>query len=267
MSEEYFVTQTTKNSNVPLSRPGRPGQRQQERLQRQARRKRRIRILISSILAVVIVIAAVVFLILDSRHNADVAALNDAHATATANAVSKSATATDIVQVTHAKATASAVNTQTASLVKDLQKQYPKGPDSPPVVTQPVQNGQNGLQYIVVKEGNGPVVKSGDTINFEYTGWLQGSGKKFDSSYDNGAQPIPVPVGQGQVIPGWDQGLIGMRIGETRRLIIPPALAYSSNPQKDQNGKVIIPANSTLIFDVTAVGYGQPQSQSAATGG
>lgn len=260
-------TMNNNNSQVPPSRPGRPGQRQQERLQRIARRKRRMRILISSIMAVVIVIAAVVFLILDARHNADVAALNDAHATATANAISKSATATALAQAMQATATANAVNAQTASLVQDLQKQYPKGPDSPPTVTEPVQNGQNGLQYIVVKEGTGPVVKSGDTINFEYTGWLQGSSKKFDSSYDHGAQPIGITLGQGQVIPGWDQGLLGMKIGETRRLIIPPSLAYGSKDQKDQSGKVIIPANSTLIFDVTAVGYGQPQTQTGATGG
>lgn len=265
------MTQTMKNSNVPPSRGGQPGQRQQERLQRAARRRRRQNILFSSIAAVLVVIVAIVLLVLDSQHNAAVSALNDAHATATANAQGTQAAATSTANIMQATATVNAVNAQSASLVKELIKENPKGPDAPPTVTGSEQDLGSSLKAIVVKAGNGPVVKSGDTINFEYTGWIQSTNKKFDSSYDHGAQPIAVTVGQGQVIPGWDKGLVGMKIGETRRLIIPPALAYGPSAQKDSTGKVVIPGNATLIFDVTAIGYGQPQSQqsggTSATGG
>ncbi len=80
-----------------------------------------------------------------------------------------------------------------------------------------------------------------------YTGWVQG-GQKFDSSYDEGKQPFAVsPLGQASVITGWNQGLIGMKVGGTRRLIIPPNLGYG-----DQ-GRGPIPPDATLIFDITVV--------------
>jgi FKBP-type peptidyl-prolyl cis-trans isomerases 1 len=258
------VAQTMKNVNVPPSRPGRPGQRQQERLMRAARRRRRLTIVISSIVAVLIVIGAIVSLIIDARYNADVAAKNDAQATATAAANLKKANAQATASAVSATATANAVNAQGAALVQSLQKQYPKGPATPPVLTQPEQSMSNGLKYIIVKEGTGPTIKAGDTVAVEYTGWIQATGKKFDSSFDNGAQPLSVTLTQGQIINGWVDGVPGMKIGETRRLIIPPSLGYGSQAIKDQSGKVVIPANSTLIFDVTPVGYGQPSSTSGA---
>lgn len=258
------MTQTMKNVNVPPSRPGRPGQRQQERLMRAARRRRRMTIITSSIVAVLIVIVAIAALIMDARYRADVAAKNDAQATATAAAELKQANAQATASAVAATATANAVNAQGADIVKSLQKQYPKGPATPPVLTQPEQSMSNGLKYIIVKEGTGPTIKTGDTVAVEYTGWIQATGKKFDSSFDNGAQPLSVTLTKGQIIDGWVNGVAGMKIGETRRLIIPPSLGYGSQPIKDQSGKEIIPANSTLIFDVTPVGYGQPSSASSA---
>jgi FKBP-type peptidyl-prolyl cis-trans isomerase FkpA len=109
----------------------------------------------------------------------------------------------------------------------------------------------DGLQYIDITEGGGVPATSGSSVSVIYTGWLQSTGQKFDSTYDDGGQPFSVTLGQGQVIEGWDKGLIGIRSGGTRRLIIPAALAYGS--QGASQGKVAIPPNATLIFDVTAV--------------
>ncbi len=98
-----------------------------------------------------------------------------------------------------------------------------------------------------LKIGTGSEVKSGDTISINYLGTLE-NGKKFDSSYDRG-QPFETQIGVGQVIKGWDQGVIGMKVGGKRRLTIPPELGYGS--QEIPN---VIPANSTLIFEVELVG-------------
>jgi FKBP-type peptidyl-prolyl cis-trans isomerase len=257
------VPQTMNNANIPPS-GRRPGQRQQERLVRAARRSRRIRNIISSLVAVAILIVAILGIVFYSKYTASVTAQANANATSTANAVAAQANATSTAQAAVASATASALNAQQAALIAQLQKEYPSGPATPPAVSGTPVNLGGGLQYIVVKQGTGATVKSGDTVNVEYTGWIQGTNKKFDSSYDNGAQPLTVTVGAGQVIPGWDKGLVGMKVGETRRLIIPPSLAYGSQAQKDSNGNVIIPANSTLIFDVTVVGFGQPSTSTAS---
>ena len=81
--------------------------------------------------------------------------------------------------------------------------------------------------------------RSGDTLSMMYKGTLQSDGTKFDSSYDRG-EPFKFTLGQGQVIKGWDQGLLNMCIGDGRKLTIPPNLAYGN----EQNG--VIPAGSTL---------------------
>ncbi len=92
--------------------------------------------------------------------------------------------------------------------------------------------------------GTGTSVNPGDSIVVHYTGRLE-DGTVFDSSV--GKDPITVPIGQGYVIAGWDQGLLGMKEGGKRLLIIPPALGYGANAQGP------IPANSTLIFEVELV--------------
>jgi peptidylprolyl isomerase len=93
--------------------------------------------------------------------------------------------------------------------------------------------------------GNGPAAKSGDKISVRYVGVLYDNGKEFDSSWKRGKAPFQVTLGQGQVIQGWDQGLVGMKVGGRRRLTIPPDLAYGAQGQPPT-----IPANSTLVFDV-----------------
>jgi len=107
-----------------------------------------------------------------------------------------------------------------------------------PVITLP-----DGLKYINLKVGDGALATSKSTVRVHYTGWLS-SGQKFDSSRDRG-QPFDVTLGQGQVIPGWDEGIPGMKVGGRRKLIIPPALGYG-----DQGSPPVIPAKATLVFTV-----------------
>ncbi len=245
------MTQTTKNQNTASLKRGRPGQRQQERLERLvARRRRRLQLTIS-IIAGLLVVAAIVGLILNQQHNDAIVAANNAHATAVANE-----------ENAHATATAQALNVQATATVQGLIKANPSGPATPPVVTETPQKLPDGLQYIILKPGTGPGAKAGQTVYVEYTGWFQSSGKKFDSSYDHGGQPLPLQLGQGQVIKGWDEGLTGMKFGETRRLIIPADLAYGAQGLKDQQGNQLIPPNAVLIFDTTLVGISdQPPPQ------
>ncbi len=99
----------------------------------------------------------------------------------------------------------------------------------------------SGLEYRIVKQGTGPKPSETDTVTVNYTGTLI-DGTKFDSSYDHG-QPISFPLNG--VIPGWTEGLQYMPVGSEYIFYIPPALGYGSQSQPT------IPANSTLVFDVT----------------
>ena len=101
----------------------------------------------------------------------------------------------------------------------------------------------NELKIEDLEIGDGAEVKEGDTVSVHYTGTLT-NGTKFDSSLDRDT-PFEFTVGAGQVIEGWDQGLIGMKIGGKRRLTIPPELGYGERGAGDD-----IPPNSTLIFEI-----------------
>jgi FKBP-type peptidyl-prolyl cis-trans isomerase len=101
----------------------------------------------------------------------------------------------------------------------------------------------SGLKYTTLKVGKGATPKPGQTVFVHYTGTLT-NGKKFDSSRDKG-EPFSFPVGQGRVIPGWDEALNTMKVGERRKLTIPPKLGYGA-----AGAGGTIPPNATLIFDV-----------------
>jgi FKBP-type peptidyl-prolyl cis-trans isomerase len=98
------------------------------------------------------------------------------------------------------------------------------------------------LESTIIKEGTGSPVKIGDTVSVHYVGTFL-DGKKFDSSRDRG-QPFSFTVGQGRVIKGWDQGLVGMKVGEVTKLTVPPTLGYGSEDYGP------IPGNSTLVFEI-----------------
>lgn len=100
-----------------------------------------------------------------------------------------------------------------------------------------------GLRYEDVTAGSGATAASGNTVSVHYTGWLP-DGTQFDSSRDGG-EPFEFVLGEGRVIPGWDQGVAGMQVGGTRRLVIPPDLAYG-----EAGAPGAIPPNATLVFDV-----------------
>ena len=108
----------------------------------------------------------------------------------------------------------------------------------------------DGLKYTDTKIGDGAGAAAGHTVEVNYTGWLYQNGHKgaqFDSSYDRG-KPLEFKLGTHMVIPGWEEGIDGMKEGGKRTLIIPPELAYGA---KGAGG--VIPPNATLIFDVELV--------------
>lgn len=100
------------------------------------------------------------------------------------------------------------------------------------------------LEVKTTQEGTGEPAKNNDKISVHYTGTLE-NGTKFDSSLDRG-QPFEFTLGAGQVIKGWDEGILGMKVGEKRQLIIPPDLGYGATGTPGGP----IPPNATLIFDV-----------------
>ena len=103
----------------------------------------------------------------------------------------------------------------------------------------------DGLKYWDIKVGTGATATNGKQVKVQYTGWLE-NGKKFDSSV--GKPPLPFKLGAGDVIKGWEEGVVGMKVGGKRQLRIPPELGYG---QRGFPGA--IPPNAILIFDVELV--------------
>lgn len=109
----------------------------------------------------------------------------------------------------------------------------------------PAQTGAAPTKLVVqdLAVGQGPQAKSGDQVSVDYVGVLFKGGKEFDTSW--GKKPFDFPIGAGNVIQGWDQGVPGMRVGGRRRLLIPSSLGYGA-----QGSPPTIPANAALVFDI-----------------
>jgi FKBP-type peptidyl-prolyl cis-trans isomerase FkpA len=121
-------------------------------------------------------------------------------------------------------------------------------PRSAVKTSQEVKTSNDGatVQITTLKEGSGAQAVAGDMVTVNYTGKFE-DGKVFDTNLDEAfghVKPLPFTLGAAQVIQGWDQGVLGMKVGEKRHLVIPPSLGYGP---KDYGP---IPGNSTLIFDV-----------------
>ncbi|MDO9314934.1 MAG: FKBP-type peptidyl-prolyl cis-trans isomerase [Burkholderiaceae bacterium] len=110
-----------------------------------------------------------------------------------------------------------------------------------------MQTTSSGLQFEDTIDGTGDEAVSGQHVSVHYTGWLYSNGvkgAKFDSSKDRG-DPFKFYLGAGQVIRGWDEGVVGMRVGGTRVLVIPPDLGYGA-----RGAGGVIPPDATLMFEV-----------------
>lgn len=116
-----------------------------------------------------------------------------------------------------------------------------------PKIPKPKGTPPKGLVVKDIVVGKGAVAKSGSAITVKYVGVSYSNGKQFDASWDRG-QDFPFTLGQGSVIPGWDQGVVGMKVGGRRELVIPPALAYGA-----QGSPPTIAPNATLVFVIDLV--------------
>ena len=131
-------------------------------------------------------------------------------------------------------------------------KDAPKG--AAPAVAAP----PGELQIVELAPGDGAAIAAGAVAVVHYTGWLYETaatdhkGAKFDSSVDRG-EPFEFAIGVGQVIKGWDEGVLSMKVGGKRRLTIPAALAYG-----DAGAGGVIPPGATLVFDVELLGIENP---------
>lgn len=141
-----------------------------------------------------------------------------------------------------------APETQAAAPKAEEPKPEPKAEEAKVEAPKPDKDGwvktESGLKYKDKKVGKGTAVKKGDTVVVHYKGWLD-NGTVFDTSKKEGREPFSFPVGAGRVIPGWDEGLQGMKIGGVRELNIPSELGYGA-----RGAGGTIPPNATLHFDV-----------------
>src|SRR3954469_15932109 len=119
---------------------------------------------------------------------------------------------------------------------------------APTKVTGKPKTTHSDVEYWDIKVGDGATAVAGKKVTVHYTGWLT-NGKKFDSSVDRG-EPFSFTLGAHEVITGWDEGVVGMKVGGKRQLKIPSTAGYGSRG----TGGGLIPPNATLIFDVELLG-------------
>ena len=137
----------------------------------------------------------------------------------------------------------SVFETAQAEIEKANASKAEKAAEAMKKLTEGATTTESGLAYFMIKEGEGEQVKAGKTVSVHYTGKLA-DGTKFDSSHDRNA-PIEFPLGEGRVIPGWDEGIALLKVGGKATFIIPPHLAYGA-----RGAGGVIPPNATLIFEV-----------------
>lgn len=205
----------------------------------QRKRARQQQMRIGSVVAAVAVVGALGWLLISHLPGRAAGATNSkaakpaATAHVTANATTAASTATPVVCATQK--------------IPGLNG-TPTTSGGPPAVSGTLVTGDQCLQYVDIKPGSGPAIKAGDNVTVNYTGWLS-TGQKFDSSLAPGRTPFQVQnVGQAGVIQGWNMGLIGMKAGGERRLVIPYQLGYGAGGSPPS-----IPGYATLIFDITVV--------------
>jgi FKBP-type peptidyl-prolyl cis-trans isomerase len=205
--------------------------RRQAEMERRARAKKRNTV-IGATLGTLVVLGAVIGLVIGLSGGSG----------------SKTAAKTRVNTIGPSSSTTPAAQNQPAP------KKCAKIAPNPPATGQPTVPDVTGkaptkLVTKDVKKGHGPAVKKGGSLSVDYIGISCATGKVFDATYKDGGKPFNVsPLGQASVIPGWNEGLVGMRAGGVRELVIPAALAYGSAPP----GQAPTFPNDTLIFLVTA---------------
>ena len=136
--------------------------------------------------------------------------------------------------------TTSSSSTEESTAAKESEAK----PKTKPKVAVPKGAPPKKLEVKDLEEGSGAAAKAGDAVTVNYVGVNYKTGKEFDASWDRG-EPFTFTLGAGEVIPGWDQGVAGMKVGGRRELIIPPGLGYGST-----GSPPAIPPNETLVFVV-----------------
>jgi peptidylprolyl isomerase/FKBP-type peptidyl-prolyl cis-trans isomerase FkpA len=228
------------NADKPETKVTRPGQRQQERMQRVARRRKRNRI-ITAIVLFIAIIAAGIFgdfqwqgYVTTQANHATATAV--AHTNATATAVTKNCFVSGSGKTTvpsFYETTATPTSKQLAT--------------SPTIKGTPVSLSK-GVKYVDLKVGTGATAASGKSLTVNTTGWLNVGCTMFYSTYSSGNSTFTFKLGNSEVIPGWDIGAVGMKVGGIRRLFIPSAEGYGSSGSGST-----IPANADLVFDIELV--------------
>ena len=136
-------------------------------------------------------------------------------------------------------------------LISFIPCEFPAGSPPPLDVDAETFTTEGGVQVIVIEKGSEEdPTQAGDSVSMNYTGWLTADGTMFDSSHNRCAE-FTFLLGSGQVIKGWDEGVLGMSPGDVRRLIIPAELAYG------EQARTGIPANSSLTLDVELIAFGR----------
>jgi peptidylprolyl isomerase len=129
--------------------------------------------------------------------------------------------------------------------VDDIAAGITKNTNKEPKIVTPEGDPPTELVTKDIVKGKGPKAKAGDQLTMQYTGYSWSTGEKFDASWDRGKEPFPFQLGAGMVIPGWDQGMVGMQEGGRRLLVIPPDLGYG-----EAGAGGAIGPNETLVFAV-----------------